>query len=95
VLDGSGAHTAQALDWPTGIVPLRLPPYAPELNPVERVCRRLRADLSNRSFADLAELEAAITTARQPFWNEPATLQRLTGHGWWLAGLDDTLPVAS
>lgn len=95
VLDGSGAHTAQALTWPAGIVPLRLPPYSPELNPVELVFRHLRAALSNRIFADLAELDAAIALAIQPWWHEPATLQHLTGFDWWLAGLDDILPVAS
>ena len=95
VLDGSGAHRAQALDWPERIVPLRLPPYSPELNPVELIFRHLRAQLSNQVFADLAALEAAITTALQPFWDEPATLQRLTGFDWWLAGVSDILPVAS
>ena len=95
VLDGSGAHRAQALVWPDGIVPLRLPPYSPELNPAELIFRQLRAQLSNRIFADLAELEAAITTALQAFWDQPATLQRLTGFDWWLDGIHDILPVAS
>jgi DDE superfamily endonuclease len=95
VLDGSGAHRAQAVDWPDGIVPLRLPPYSPELNPVELIFRHLRAQLSNRIFADLAELEAAITTVLQTFWDAPATLRRLTSFNWWLDGVADVLPVAS
>lgn len=95
VLDGSGAHRAQAVDWPERVVPLRLPPYSPELNPAELIFRHLRAKLSNQVFADLAALEAAITTALQPFWDEPATLQRLTGFDWWLAGITDILPIAS
>jgi hypothetical protein len=95
VLDGSGAHTAKRLVWPDGIVPLSLPPYSPELNPVELVFRHLRAQLSNRRFADVAELEAALTAALQVFWDDPATLQQLTGFDWWLTGLHDILPVAS
>lgn len=87
VLDGSGSHTAHALVWPEGIVPLPLPPYSPELNPVELLFRQLRARLANRIFADLAELEAAITEVLQEYWQEPATLQQLTGFGWWLDGV--------
>jgi hypothetical protein len=95
VLDGSGAHTAQTLAWPDEIVPLPLPPYSPELNPVELIFRQLRAALANRIFADLAALEAAITTALQPFWDEPASLHQLTGFAWWLDGVADILPLAS
>ena len=95
VLDGSGAHGAKALVWPEQLVPLRLPPYSPELNPVELVFRHLRARLANRIFADLEELEAAITEVLTAFWDEPARLQRLTGFDWWLAGIDDILPLAS
>jgi hypothetical protein len=95
VLDGAGAHTAQTLAWPERIVPLRLPPYSPELNPVELIFRQLRAALANRIFADLAELEAAITVAIQSWWDEPATLHQLTSFDWWLDGMADILPLAS
>ncbi len=95
VLDGSGSHRAEALSWPEGVIPVRLPPYSPELNPVELSFRQLRAQLANRVFADLAALEAAITTALQPFWDEPTTLTRLTGFDWWLDGIRHILPVAS
>ncbi len=41
-LDGAGWHTSQALVVPDNVSLLRLPPYAPELNPVERVWLFLR-----------------------------------------------------
>jgi hypothetical protein len=95
VLDGSGSHRGQAVAWPDGIVPLRLPPYSPELNPVELIFRSLRARLANRIFTDLAELEAAITASLRTFWEEPATLRQLTSFTWWLDGVADILPLAS
>lgn len=88
VWDGSGAHRSTTLVWPEGLEPLPLPPYSPELNPAERIFERLRATLANRVFADLTALEEAITEKLRGFWAEPATLQRLTGYGWWLAGLE-------
>ena len=37
VLDQAGWHVAKALEIPENITLLHLPPYSPELNPVERV----------------------------------------------------------
>ncbi len=82
VLDGSGSHRA-AVAWPTGVVPVPLPPYSPELNPAEQVFRSLRAKLANRVFEDLSELEAALTEQLRAFWDRPATLRRLTAYPWW------------
>lgn len=95
VLDGASPHRSSALAWPDQLVPLRLPPYSPELNPVELVFRHLRERLANRIFDDLADLEAAITAVLQEFWDEPARLQQLTGFDWWLRGLESIEARAS
>ena len=45
VCDGAGWHqTGQRLTVPSNITLLRLPPYAPELNPIENVWQYLRAN---------------------------------------------------
>lgn len=87
VLDGSGAHHAAGLRWPDNLVPLPLPPYAPELNPVELLFRQLRTALANRIFADVAALEEALMVELQRFWDDPAVLHQLTGFPWWLDAL--------
>jgi hypothetical protein len=57
VLDNAGWHVARALRVPANVTLLFLPPYAPELNPVERLWAWLRShQLSNRVFADYDEL---------------------------------------
>jgi transposase len=57
VLDNAGWHVAKALRVPENITPLPLPPYAPELNPVERLWAWLRShQLANRVYADYDEL---------------------------------------
>jgi transposase len=65
-----------------------LPRYSPELNPAEQVFRVLRPKLANRIFATLAELEAAIAEHLRPYWDDPASVQRLTGYSWWTAAVD-------
>ena len=37
VLDGAGWHGSKALDVPENVTLITLPPYAPELNPIEDV----------------------------------------------------------
>ena len=49
VLDGAGWHSSPRLNVPKNIVLLPLPPYAPELNPMENVWEFMRGnDLSHR-----------------------------------------------
>lgn len=64
VWDNAGFHTSNGLEVPGNITLLPLPPYSPELNPIERVWRCLRQNhLSNRAYADAAALEAAAHDA--------------------------------
>lgn len=61
VWDGAGYHTSGSLVVPGNITPLRLPPYSPELNCVERVWLWMRQhDLSNRALDDTEHIERAI-----------------------------------
>lgn len=55
-----------------------LPPYSPELNPIERVWKLIRRRcLHNRYFATLDEVITAVTPSFQ-LWSRPnTTLQRL------------------
>jgi transposase len=95
VLDNAGSHQATHLTWPDHLVRLPLPPYSPELNPVERVFQHLRARLANQIFADLPALEAALSAALQQFWHAPPLMQGLTGYPWWLAAAERMTKLAS
>lgn len=81
VLDGAGWHKAKDLLVPETMTLFFLPPYAPELMPMERVWQWMREhDLSNRVFAD----EAAIDAACKQSWNNltPQRLQSITATSW-------------
>jgi len=66
VLDGAGWHFAHQLNIPKNISLCRLPPYSPELNPIERLWLWIkRRHLSFRHFADTDEIIAAGVNA----WN--------------------------
>lgn len=66
VLDQAGWHVAKALKVPDNITLLHLPPYSPELNPIERLWAYLKSHyLSNRVFKDYDDL----FTASRDAWN--------------------------
>lgn len=81
VLDQAGWHVAKALEIPENITLLHLPPYSPELNPVERVWAYLRQHyLSNRVYLDYEQLMTDTTIA----WNalDAPRLQSLCRTHW-------------
>ena len=64
VWDGAGFHTAKALRVPENVTLVRLPPYSPELNPIENLWHYLKSHFwSNRAYADYEALEQAAMTA--------------------------------
>lgn len=57
ILDGAGWHRAAGLQVPPSMELLTLPPYSPELNPVEHLWDHLRENyLGNRTFSSLDEV---------------------------------------
>lgn len=81
VLDGAGWHVAQTLRVPANVTLLHLPPYSPELNPVERVWDYLRSHyLSNRAYRDYDHLLNATTDG----WNrlDPQRLMSICATRW-------------
>jgi transposase len=57
IRDGAGYHTAGSLRVPADVSLIRLPPYSPELNPVEDLWHYLRShDRSNRVYGGYDEL---------------------------------------
>lgn len=57
IMDQAGWHVSKGVRMPTNITPLLLPPYSPELNPIENLWHYLKSHyLSNRAYADYDEL---------------------------------------
>jgi transposase len=64
VWDQAGFHTGKDLIVPKNITIIPLPPYSPELNPMENLWHYLRSHYwSNRAFEDYTALEAAAMNA--------------------------------
>jgi transposase len=83
VLDGAGWHGAGALEVPANVTLVPLPPYAPELNPVERVWLYLRERfLSLRVFKDYRAIVDTCCAAWNRLVAEPDRLRSLCDQPW-------------
>lgn len=64
IMDQAGWHVSRALQVPDNITILLLPPYAPELNPVENLWHFIKSHhTSNRAYAGYDELFDAVGDA--------------------------------
>jgi transposase len=83
ILDQAGWHRSNDLAVPENITLIPLPPYSPELNPVERVWLYLKERfLSHRLLDDYD----AIVTAACKAWNrleaEAGRIKTLCSYPW-------------
>ena len=66
LLDGAGWHVSKELAVPANLTLIHLPPYSPELNPVENIWQFMRDNwLSNRIFTSYDNIVAHCCEA----WN--------------------------
>jgi transposase len=86
LLDNSGAHTAQRLQWPANVRYAWLPPYCPELNPIERLWRDLKDDLAWMHFPNLDAQQLSVGDLLQAY--EASALQALTGYTYLVEAIN-------
>lgn len=78
VWDGAGYHTSGQLQVPANVSLVQLPPYSPELNPIENLWHYLRSHYwSNRKYADYEALETAAINAWQKACLTAETIQSI------------------
>jgi len=83
VLDGAGWHGGKELVVPDNITLLALPPYAPELNPVENVWQYLRSNkLAITVFDSYADIVDKCCDAWTFFATNPAAVASITSRSW-------------
>lgn len=83
IVDGAGWHGAKALAVPDNITLLKLPPYAPELNPMENVRAYLRSNkLAISVFDSYEEILDKCQDAWNFFANDPYRISSITQRDW-------------
>ena len=83
LLDGAGWHTSAQLTVPDNLTLLCLPPYSPELNPVENIWQFLRQNqLAIRMLDDYDHIVQACCKAWCDLLQMPETIKSITTRNW-------------
>jgi transposase len=91
IQDQAGFHPRPGdAGLPDRIHLLPLPPYSPELNPIEGLWDQVQDVTCNRRHESLDALEETLTAALRPFWETPAKVLSLIHH--WLHAQANATP---
>ena len=83
IMDQAAWHTSSKLRKFSNVVPIMLPPYSPELNPVEQVWKKLREDsLANRCYENYDDIIQSCTRAWNKFTEVAGGVRSLCSREW-------------
>lgn len=80
IMDNARWHTASILEIPDNLHCLFIPPYTPEMNPIERLWKKFRKDFVNKLFASLKLVEKQLQKTVDNLTNE--LVMSLTRSTW-------------
>jgi len=83
IMDGASWHRSEAIELPENMLLLFLPPYSPQLNPVEVLWKEVRKEgFYNCVFNDMKAVEDQLEKVLREFEQDPARVQSFAGFDW-------------
>ena len=83
VMDGAGWHKANALRVPDNMALFFLPPYSPQLNPVEHIWESIRENgFRNEVFNSMDAVENQLMQCLAALEGDLAAVASMTGFQW-------------
>ncbi len=89
VIDNAGFHSTKNIEIPENIFLLRIPPYAPELNPCEQVWQYIKNRYKNQRFKTMETLTDWLHNMVNQM--SPETIKSITGNHHYVNAFNATL----
>jgi hypothetical protein len=87
LMDGAGWHQASLVDWLENVNVITLPPYSPELSPIQQVWSWLRQHhLANRCFSGYEDIGDTCTIAWNDFVSDTLRVTKMCSRDWLEVG---------
>lgn len=96
IWDQAGFHPKPGIHaLPERVHLVSLPPYSPELNPVEAIGDLIKDRIGNRLWERLADLEQAISDEVRELCENAQVVRRLVSHPWLIEQANATATINS
>lgn len=83
IMDKAAWHTTEKLKVPENMETLFLPPYSPQLNPVEHIWDELREKFfANKAFRDMDAVENTLMEGLMSMNKNPDIVKNITNFSW-------------
>lgn len=83
IMDGAGWHTFDTVQPFNNVTLIKLPPYSPELNPIEQVWSWLRQHhLANKCFSGYNDIVDSCTNAWNDFISDTKRVIKMCTRAW-------------
>lgn len=83
IVDGAGWHTVDTAQPFSNVTLIKLPPYSPELNPIEQVWSWIRQHcLSNKVFSGYEDIVEQVSSAWNRFIGDIGRVKRMCFRDW-------------
>lgn len=83
IMDGASWHADDIASELNNVSVMKLPPYSPELNPIEQVWSWLRQHyLANQSFTDYNDFVSKVCSAWNGFLECKDRVKKMCGRDW-------------
>jgi transposase len=89
ILDRGKFHQAQRLRIPNNVVPVFLPPYSPELNPIERLWEDIKAEIADELYPTIQALMDKVASIIKRYTKE--AIQSLTSYPYLIEAVNAIL----
>jgi transposase len=89
LLDRGRFHQAKKLRIPHNVAPVFLPPYSPELNPIERLWEDIKDEISDELYPTIQALMDKVASILKGYTKE--AIQSLTAYPYLIEAVNDIL----
>lgn len=86
ILDNAAPHRAKRLSIPKNVILLFLPPYSPELNPIERLWQDIKRRVCGPLYSKLEDLKDAVASVLNSY--SKATIASIAGYPYLIEAIN-------
>lgn len=92
IWDGAGFHPKESSHEivPDGVHIVTLPPYSPELNPIEKLWDLIQDQTANKLWPTIQRLDEVVALHLKDWWEAPEKVISLFGKGWIRLSANDS-----